>query len=57
MELMPAIEAVIDERVAEIGSELAQLGDGMDTSLCSASWRDDYMTLAELRGEMDKGRA
>ncbi|KRC79659.1 DNA polymerase III subunit delta [Sphingomonas sp. Root241] len=53
-ELFHAIEAVLDGRVAEIGTELAQLGDGTAIPLLRQLARR-LMTLAELRGDMDKG--
>lgn len=53
-ELFHAIEAVLDGRVAEIGTELGQLGDGTAIPLLRQLARR-LMTLAELRGDMDKG--
>jgi DNA polymerase-3 subunit delta len=53
-ELFHAIEAVLDGRVAEVGIELAQLGDGTAIPLLRQLARR-LMTLAELRGDMDKG--
>jgi DNA polymerase-3 subunit delta len=53
-ELFHAIEAVLDGRVAEVGTELAQLGDGTAIPLLRQLARR-LMTLAELRGDMDKG--
>lgn len=53
-ELFHAIDAVLDGRVAEIGSELAGLGDGTAVPLMRQLSRR-LMTLAELRGDMDKG--
>lgn len=53
-ELFHAIEAILDGRVAEIGTELAQLGDGTAIPLLRQLARR-LMTLAELRGDMDKG--
>lgn len=53
-ELFHAIETVLDGRVAEIGTELAQLGDGTAIPLLRQLARR-LMTLAELRGDMDKG--
>jgi len=53
-ELFHAIEAVIDGRVAEIGTELAQLGDGTAIPLLRQLARR-LMALAELRGDMDRG--
>jgi DNA polymerase-3 subunit delta len=53
-ELFHAIEAVLDGRVAEVGTELAQLGDGTAIPLLRQLTRR-LMTLAELRGDMDKG--
>ncbi|AQR74677.1 DNA polymerase III subunit delta [Sphingomonas sp. LM7] len=53
-ELFHTIEAVLDGRVAEIGSELARLGDGMAVPLMRQLSRR-LLTLAELRSDMDKG--
>ncbi len=53
-ELFHAIEAVLDGRVAEVGTELAQLGDGTAIPLLRQLARR-LITLAELRGDMDKG--
>jgi DNA polymerase-3 subunit delta len=53
-ELFEAIDAVLDGRVAEIGAELAQLGDGTSIPLLRQLARR-LMTLAELRGDMDRG--
>lgn len=53
-EMFHAIEAVLDGRVAEVGTELAQLGDGTAIPLLRQLARR-LMTLAELRGDMDKG--
>jgi DNA polymerase III subunit delta len=53
-ELFHAIDAVLDGRVAEIGAELAGLGDGVAVPLMRQLSRR-LMTLAELRGDMDRG--
>ncbi|MDT8760752.1 DNA polymerase III subunit delta [Sphingomonas psychrotolerans] len=53
-ELFHAIDAVLDGRVADIGAELAGLGDGIAVPLMRQLSRR-LMTLAELRSDMDKG--
>lgn len=53
-ELFEAIDAVLDGRVAEVGTELAQLGDNTAIPLLRQLARR-LMTLAELRGDMDRG--
>ncbi|MDV3458605.1 DNA polymerase III subunit delta [Sphingomonas sp. HF-S4] len=53
-ELFEAIDAVLDGRVAEVGTELARLGDGTAIPLLRQLARR-LMTLAELRGDMDRG--
>jgi len=53
-EMFEAIEAVIDGRVAEIGAELARMGDGMAIPLLRNLSRR-LLTLAELRGEIEAG--
>jgi DNA polymerase-3 subunit delta len=53
-ELFHAIDAVLDGRVAEVGAELAGLGDGIAVPLMRQLSRR-LMTLAELRSDMDKG--
>lgn len=53
-EMFGAIEAVIDGRVAELGSELAGIGDGMAIPLLRQLTRR-LVTLAELRAEVEAG--
>jgi DNA polymerase III subunit delta len=53
-ELFHAIDAVLDGRVAEVGAELAGLGDGVAVPLMRQLSRR-LMTLAELRSDMDRG--
>ncbi len=53
-ELFHAIDAVLDGRVAEVGSALAGLGDGTAVPLMRQLSRR-LLTLAELRSDMDKG--
>jgi DNA polymerase-3 subunit delta len=53
-EMFEAIEAVVDGRVAEIGAELARIGDGMSIPLLRSLSRR-LLTLAELRGEVEAG--
>jgi len=53
-ELFHAIDAVLDGRVAEIGSALAGLGDGTAVPLMRQLSRR-LIALAELRSDMDKG--
>lgn len=53
-ELFHAIDAVLDGRVAEVGAELAGLGDGIAVPLMRQLSRR-LITLAELRSDMDKG--
>jgi DNA polymerase-3 subunit delta len=53
-ELFHAIDAVLDGRVAEVGAELAGLGDGVAVPLMRQLSRR-LMSLAELRSDMDKG--
>ncbi|MCW3846788.1 DNA polymerase III subunit delta [Sphingomonas sp. LB-2] len=53
-EMFGAIEAVIDGRAADLGSELAGIGDGMAIPLLRQLARR-LLTLAELRSEVDAG--
>jgi DNA polymerase-3 subunit delta len=53
-ELFHAIDAVLDGRVAQVGTELAGLGDGIAVPLMRQLSRR-LITLAELRSDMDKG--
>jgi DNA polymerase-3 subunit delta len=53
-ELFHAIDAVLDGRVAEVGTELAGLGDGIAVPLMRQLSRR-LISLAELRSDMDKG--
>lgn len=53
-EMFEAIEAVIDGRVAEIGAELARIGEGSAIPLLRNLSRR-LLTLADLRGEVDAG--
>jgi len=53
-EMFEAIEAVVDGRVAEIGAELARIGDGMAIPLLRMLSRR-LLALAELRGEVEAG--
>lgn len=53
-EMFGAIEAVIDGRAADLGSELAGIGDGMAIPLLRQLARR-LLTLAELRAEVEGG--
>lgn len=55
-EMFEAIEAVIDGRVAEIGAQLARIGDGMAIPLLRSLSRR-LLALADLRGEVEAGAA
>ncbi|AJP73611.1 DNA polymerase III subunit delta [Sphingomonas hengshuiensis] len=55
-ELFHTIEAVLDGRVAEIGSELARLSQGGGSAIpLLRQLARRLMTLSELRADMDKG--
>lgn len=55
-ELFGAIEAILDGRVAEVGEELAKLGEGGGSAIpLLRQLVRRLMTLAELRAEMDQG--
>jgi DNA polymerase III subunit delta len=57
-ETFTAIDAVLDGRVAEIGGELARLREGGGSAIpLLRQLTRRLMTLAELRGDMDKGAA
>lgn len=55
-EMFEAIEAVLDGRVTEIGSELARLSEGGGSAIpLLRNLTRRLMALAELRGDLDKG--